>query len=189
VRFLPQADADPLAPSEVVGQLTVVSDDPDGDGLAGLCGESVAQSGVRVLVTDQSGPVPVPISNVDVITLQSKGIHSPSPINLRFKGQALSAGIICGNNIQYHVDQETLPAVGTTGNDPNSSYTTKASDGNLKSSRSFGLTQCEFQDFQLQLEDSASPACLLAPKGDACSTDGECCSGRCRGKSGNKVCK
>jgi DNA-binding beta-propeller fold protein YncE len=40
------------------------------------------------------------------------------------------------------------------------------------------------------LVDAADPDCCnLAQVGDACSQDTECCSNRCRGKSGAKVCK
>jgi hypothetical protein len=31
--------------------------------------------------------------------------------------------------------------------------------------------------------------CTLGQKGDSCSSDAECCSGKCRGKGGNKTCK
>lgn len=189
VRFTPQADADPLAPSEVNGQLTVMTDDPDGAGFAGLCGESVAQSGVRILVTDQSGPEPLPVDPVELIRITSKGIHTPGPISLRYTDQPVSSSVVCGNQVLYHVDQETLPSTDTTGNDPNSSYTAKAKNGNLQTSESFPLGQCEFREFQLQLEDSDSPACELGQKGDPCSTDGECCSGQCTGPDGNKTCK
>ncbi len=189
VRFVPQADADPLAPSEVTGQLTVVSDDPDGPGLADLCGESVAQSGVRILVTDQSGEPPVAIDSVDDMRIQSKGINTPGPINLHFVDQPLSSAMVCGNQIDYHVDQETLPSTDTTGNNPSSSYRAKAKEGNLQAEETFTLGQCEFREFQLQLEDADSGVCLLLPKGAACTTDGECCSGRCRGPAGGKSCR
>lgn len=189
VRFTPQSDADPLAPSEVTGQLTIVSDDPDGAAMADLCGESAAQSGVRILVTDISSGTPVPIDEVDDLRLSSKGLNKPEPINLRWTDQPLSMAMVCGNAVQYHVDQESLPSTETTGSDPSSSYEAKAREGNLKASESFGLGQCELRDFQLQLQDSDAEACLLLPKGSACTTDGECCSGRCRGPSGGKTCK
>jgi hypothetical protein len=96
--------------------------------------------------------------------------------------------VICGNQIEYHVDQETLPATATE-NNPNSSYLAKAKEGNLQASQNFGLEQCEFREFQLQLEDSDSPDCLLLPKGAPCTTDGECCSGKCKGPPGNRTCK
>ncbi len=31
--------------------------------------------------------------------------------------------------------------------------------------------------------------CTLGQKGDACTSDGQCCSGKCRGKQGRKTCK
>lgn len=189
VRFLPQSDANPLAPGEITGTLTVASDDPDGDATGDLCGESVQQSGVRILVTDQSGPEPVPIGKVDEIRLQSKGKNTPSPINLRWIDRGLMFANVCGNSIQYHVDQETLPETYTTGSTPRSSYVAKAKVGNLQAIESFPLHQCEFRDFQLQLEDSDSGVCLLLPKGAACTTDGECCSGKCRGPNGAMTCR
>lgn len=151
VRFTPQSDADPIAPSEVTGMLTVVSDDPDGPSMADLCGESVAKSGVRILVTDQSFPVPVPIDNVDDMRVQTKGINTPSPINLHFTDQPLSSTAICGSSVDYHLDLEILPATHTTGNNPRSSYLAKAKEGNLQASHTLSLHQCELRDFQLQL--------------------------------------
>lgn len=189
VRFTPKADVNPLAPSEVTGELTVVSDDPDGAVEADLCGESVRQSGVRMLVTNVSSGDPVPVPNVDVITLTSKGVHTPSPINLRFTDVALSSTEVCENQIDYHVDQETLPNTATTGANPKGSYTAGAKEGNLQKSESFGLGQCEFRDFQLQLQSSNSGGCLLAPKGASCTSPGQCCSGKCTGPSGGKTCK
>lgn len=96
---------------------------------------------------------------------------------------------VCGNTIDYHVNQETLPATETTGSNSKSSYQAKAMEGNLQTSQSFSLGQCEFREFQLQLQDSDAPACLLEPKGAACTTDGECCSGKCKGPESSKTCK
>lgn len=36
---------------------------------------------------------------------------------------------------------------------------------------------------------AADPACVCSIKGEACTDDNDCCSGRCRGKSGAKTCK
>jgi extracellular elastinolytic metalloproteinase len=189
VRFTPQEDLFPLEPTELIGELTVVSDDPDGDAMADLCGEGVTQSGIRILVTDISTGEPVPVDEVDVIDIQAKGKDRPAPINLSFPDQPLSSSTICGVEILYHVDQETLPETDTTGSNPKSSYATKAREGNLQAADQFPLGQCEFRDFQLQLQSSVAEDCLLAPKGDPCTTDGECCSGKCRGSAGNKTCK
>jgi hypothetical protein len=193
VRFTPQADAAPLAPTELTGTLTVASDDPDGDATAGLCGEGVTQSGVRILVTDITSGEPVPVDEVDMISIQSKGKHTPSPINLRFTDQVLNTVMVCGVEVQYHVDQETLPETDTTGSNPKSSYTAKAVEGVLQASESFPLGQCELREFQLQLKASDTDPdpddCLLLPKGAACTTDGECCSGKCKGPEGGKTCK
>lgn len=156
VRFRPQSLENPLAPDEFTGTLTIVSDDPDGDAEAGLCGE---------------------------------GKKTPSPIDLTFTDVDSSTIDICGNTVTYHVDQEALPAVGTTGNNPKSSYEVSAKEGNLQDSQSFKLDQCEFREFQLQLLDSGSDICLLKDKGESCTTDGQCCSGKCKGPNGGKTCK
>jgi hypothetical protein len=189
VRFTPQADDNPLAPSEVLGLLTVVSDDPDGDATGDLCGESAAKSGIRVLVTDFSGDVPLVVEGVDNITVQSKGKRTPSPVNLQFTDVDSQSVDVCGNTVTWHIDQETLPAVGTTGSNPKSSYQVSAREGNLADQQSFSLGQCEFRDFQLQFLDSDSDVCTLLPKGDSCDNDGQCCSGNCKGKNGNKSCR
>jgi hypothetical protein len=187
VRFTPQADANPLAPSEVTGVLTVVSDDPNSPDLAGLCGESSAQSGVRILVTEVSTGTPIPVAGVDALTITSGGIVPRT--NLRFTDQAVSMVDVCGNPVLWHVDQETLQAVGTTGNNPQGSYTAKAKEGSLQITETFGLDQCELREFQLQLGDNDGALCLLLPKGDSCTSAGECCSGKCKGPEGGKTCK
>lgn len=189
VRFTPQLDDDPLAPSEVTGLLTVVSDDPNGNSLADLCGESVAQSGVRLLVTDVSSGSPAIVGEVDSIIVQSKGKNRPGPINLQFTDQPASFSTVCGNVINYHVDQETLPSTDTTGSNPTSSFLTKAREGDLQTSESFTLGQCEFREVQLELQASDAGDCLLLAKGEACTTDGECCSGKCKGPQTGKTCK
>ncbi|MDB4285419.1 choice-of-anchor D domain-containing protein [bacterium] len=189
VRLTPQSDAHPLMPSEISDVLVVESDDPDSTHEANLCGESAQQSGVRVLVTDVSSGDPVVVEEVDRIAIQSKGTSRPGPINLEFTDHPVSSETVCGKEIYYHVNQETLPATDTTGSDPRSSYLAKAQETNLKASEQFGLGQCEFRDFQLQLTDSKSEICLLKAKGDSCSNDGECCSYKCKGPIGRKTCK
>ncbi|MGH9869084.1 MAG: choice-of-anchor D domain-containing protein [Candidatus Polarisedimenticolia bacterium] len=189
VRFTPHGDANPLAPSQVTGLLTVLSDDPDGNDTADLCGESVAQSGVRILVTQIASGVPVPVAGVDDIRIVSKGKNTPSPISLRFTNVPVSAANVCGRSIQYHVDQETLPSTATVGSNPQSSYEASAKEGNLQSTETFGLGQCAFRDFQIQLLASGANPCILKQKGESCTTDGECCSGNCSGSVGKKTCK
>lgn len=188
VRFAPQADADPLTPSEVTGLLQILSDDPDMH-QADLCCESAARSGVRLLVTETSTGDPLPVAEVDSITIDSKGQSTPSPLHLRFTDQPFSTTTVCGQEILYHVDQETLPAGDTTGSNPKSSYEANAKEGNPQTSQSFELGQCELREFQLQLFDSGSGACLLLPKGASCTSDGECCSNNCTGPAGGKTCK
>jgi hypothetical protein len=189
VRFTPQFLGDPLAPTEFRGELAIVSDDPDAAGTAELCGEGVAQSGIRVLATDISTGLPLPVDGVDNITIRSKGKKTPSPINLQFTDVMWQQTTICDNTVTWHVDQETLPNTQTTGSNPKSSYQVSAKEGNLQDSQSFVLNQCDFLEFQLQFQDSDAPACLLLPKGDVCTSAGECCSGKCKGPDGRKTCK
>ena len=129
------------------------------------------------------------VNEVDKIVIQSKGKNRPGPINLQFTDQLASFAEVCTNFINYHVDQETLPSTATTGSDPRSSYQAKAMEGNLQATENFGLGQCEFREFQLELQDSDALMCLLLPKGDMCINDGECCSGKCKGPAGGKACK
>lgn len=178
-----------MAPDEITGLLTVVSDDLDAANTANLCGEGVVQSGARILVADVSSGVPVPIDFVDSMNVSSKGKHTPGPINLSFTDQPYSSAAICGNTVEWHVNLETLPATYTEGSNSKSSYTAKAKEGNLQSEQRFILNQCEFRQFQLQLKDSGSEVCLLKDKGESCISNAECCSGKCRGPQGNKVCK
>jgi hypothetical protein len=189
VRFAPLNAGDPLAPDEVLGLLSIVSDDPDTSGEAPLCGEGVAQSGIRVLATEISSGIPLAIDGVDNINIRSKGKNTSSPINLQFTDVPVQTASVCENTVAWHVDQETLPAVGTTGGNPKSSYQVHAKEGSLQSSETISLGQCDFLEFQLQLLDSSSEACTLLAKGEVCTTAGECCSGKCKGPAGNMTCR
>jgi hypothetical protein len=193
VRFTPQAAGDPLFPDETLGLLTVTSDDPDALGEAELCGEGVTQSGIRVLTTDITSGVPIIVDSVDSMTVKSKGKGIPGPINLQFTDVEPNMTTVCGNDVHWHLDLETLPAAATEGGGGNkSSYTVKAMEGNLQDSQNFSLNQCEFREFQLQLKSDDggdSGICLLKDKGEACDTDAECCSGKCKGPAGRKTCK
>lgn len=190
VQFIPQSIGNPLMPDEFTSTLTIISNDPDADpGVADLCGEGVAQSGIRVVATDISSGTPEFVDLVESISIRSKGKKTPSPINLQFTNVAVQQEIICGNTVRWHVDQETLSSVQTTGSNPNSSYQVSAKQGNLQDSQSFNLGQCDFLEFQLQFQDSDSSVCLLAPKGASCSSAGECCSGRCKGPTGSQICR
>ncbi|KAA9129762.1 choice-of-anchor D domain-containing protein [Marinihelvus fidelis] len=188
VRFTPQSDADPLAPGELTDLLVVNSDDPDGAQDAQLCGESAHGSGTRILVTETSTGIPLVVDGLERLDLTSKQKNRPGPINLDFTDVPVTSTDVCGNTVAYHVNLETLPQAESTGKH-GSQYTAHAKHGNLQTSDSFGLDQCEFRDTQLQLQDDDSGACLLAPKGAACSADSECCSGKCKGPSGNMSCK
>ncbi|MGK7295592.1 MAG: choice-of-anchor D domain-containing protein [Candidatus Wenzhouxiangella sp. M2_3B_020] len=193
VRFTPLSGGAPDAPDETLGLLTVSSDDPDASGQADLCGEGVVQSGIRTLVTDVTLGTPLIVDSVDSMTVKSSGKNRPSPINLRFTDLAPSSTTVCGNPVSWHLNLEQLPAAETTGsNGGKSEYEVKAKEGNLQDNRSFPLGQCEFKVFQMQLQSSDGDdggACLLLAKGEACTLDSECCSGKCRGPEGGKSCK
>jgi len=198
VRFTPVSGGDPLSPDEVLGTLTVISDDPDGPGLAPLCGEGVVQSGFRTLVTDITSGAPLIVENVDSMTVRTKGKKTPSPIDLKFANKGVEppfadpAVSVCGRDVRWHLNLETLPATETTGKNGQSQYEVNAKDGNLQDNRSFSLAQCEFREFQMQLKSSDGgdpPSCLLKLKGEACEFADECCSGKCKGPSGGKTCK
>lgn len=191
VRFTPTSGGDPLAPEEIIGLLSVVSDDPDATGDAALCGEGVGQSGIRMTVTDVTSGVPITVDPVESITLRSKGKNTPSPINLTWPDKPLEGPVdVCGNDVYWHVNLENLPASETTGAKGGKSlYEINAKEGNLQDSRSFTLDQCEFKEFQLQLQESGSGSCPLKQKGEACEFGDECCSGKCSGKEGEKTCK
>ncbi len=49
-----------------------------------------------------------------------------------------------------------------------------------------GVADCADADCS---SDPSCQACNLGQKGDSCSTNADCCSSKCRGKSGNKSCK
>jgi hypothetical protein len=151
VRFTPQDGGDPTTPDEVLGTLSVSSDDPDAAGTADLCGEGVVQSGVRILVTDVSGGSPVVVDPIGDLRIRSKGKNTPSPINLRFRNQPATLSTVCENSFNYHVNLESLPSAASSGSNQKASYAAKAKEGNLQTEETFELGQCDFLDFQIQL--------------------------------------
>ncbi|MGA9575469.1 MAG: choice-of-anchor D domain-containing protein, partial [Lysobacterales bacterium] len=192
VRFTPQDDGMPLTADEITGQLTVTSDDPDGNVQAELCGEGVIQSGVRILVTDITSGAPVVVDSVDSMTVKSKGKSTPGPINLQFMDVTPVMTVVCGNEVQYHLNVETLPAVDTTGANGQSQYVANAKEGKLADNHSFTLDQCEFSAFQMELKSSDGGdggMCLLLGKGETCTSAEQCCSGKCKGPVGGMTCK
>ena len=189
VRFTPQDGGDPLAPDETNGTLTVVSDDPDGDSLAELCGEGVVESGIRFLVTDITTGLPIVVDPVERITVKSKRKNRPGPISYTFTDKAVEGPVsICDNPVSWHVSLETLPATGK-GPGQSSRYEVDVKEGNVQDFLSFPLDQCEFNEFVVELQSGGGEQCLLAPKGAACEFDDECCSGKCKGPKGGKTCK
>lgn len=106
----------PLAPGEITGSMSVTSDDPATPHTADLCGESVARSGIRTLVSDVTSGIPVPVDGADSMTVRSKGKNTASPINLQFTDVPISGpASICGNDVSWHLDLEILPAAQSTG--------------------------------------------------------------------------
>jgi hypothetical protein len=140
-----------------------------------------------------AGGIPVIVDSVDSMTIKPKGRNTPGPINLQFTDVEPQMTSICGTDVHWHADQETLPAAETEcGGGNKSSYIAKAMYGNLQDQRNFSLDPCEFKEFQLQLrsDDGGDGGnCNLLPKGAACDNDGQCCSGKCKGPEGGKTCK
>jgi hypothetical protein len=152
VRFKPTADASGAStPGSTQGTLVVSSTygGPMPDKTDGLCGEAVARSGVRVLVVDSLNN---PINGLDSLTLTSKGVNTPSPINISLKNVSPTTATVCGNTIKYHLDSENLPPTQTTGSNPKSSYNISAKEKNKQVSQSLTLGQCEFKQFILKLQ-------------------------------------
>jgi len=148
VRFDPTAAGSAFSPDDVTGTLTVMSNDPQGDAMGGLCGEPVGQSGVRELVVNNAQN---PISGVDSLILKSKGINTPSPISIMLTDVFPTTTMVCNKSVTWHLNREDLPTTQTTGSNPRSSYTTKAKEGNKQASKSFSLGQCDFKEFILKL--------------------------------------
>lgn len=153
IRFTPQSGGAPrVADGETLGTLTIVTDDPDAAGTAPLCGEGVVQSGIRFLVTNVSTGTPVAIDGVDDIRVTSKGRNTPSPYSVRFTNQAVQGPVaMCGNSVSYHADLEELPSAATTGNNPKASYEVSVKEGNLQTTETFSIGQCDFIERQFQL--------------------------------------
>jgi hypothetical protein len=151
VRFKPTilTDQNPFAPDQQTGQLTITSNDPvAADNAAGLCGEPTYQSGARVLVVDSNNN---PVSSVASLALSSKGLTPPFNETLK-PAPLMTAANICGNTILYQLDNEVLRPAGTTGNNPNSSYSLSAKNGFTHADMSFTLGQCQVQQIVLQIK-------------------------------------
>jgi hypothetical protein len=139
----------PSAPDQQTGTLTIASNDPiGGDNAAGLCGEPVYHSGIRALVVNATGQ---PINPLKSLSLSSKGLK-PNIAQTLAPAIPATAPNICGNSITYTLDNETLPPAGTTGNNPNASYTLTAKQGATSATLSFTLGQCQFMQPILQIK-------------------------------------
>lgn len=137
----------PNAPDSRTGTFAITSNDPVGPAAA-LCGEPVMRSGIRVLVTDATI---TPINPLKALTLSSNGL-SPQ-FSEKLANIVPVSTALCGNppnSIVYHLDDETLPPAGTTGNNPKASYTLTAQNSGKPISTSFTLGQCDFKVFTLQ---------------------------------------
>jgi hypothetical protein len=150
IRFRPTSLTGQLsnAPDQQTGTLTISSNDPlAGGNAAGLCGEPVYHSGIRALVVNATGQ---PINPLKSLSLASKGLK-PNISQTLSPAIPATAPNICGNSITYTLDNETLPPAGTTGNNPNASYTLSAKQGSTSATMSFTLGQCEFKQPILQI--------------------------------------
>jgi hypothetical protein len=150
VRFKPMilANQNSAAPDQQTGTLSIVSNDPlPANNAAGLCGEPTYQSGARVLVVDSMNN---PMSSISSVSLMSNGLTPPFRQTL-MPAPLISVSNICGNTIQYHLDNETLRPAGTTGNNPRASYSLSAKDKSTQSNMSFTLNQCQVEQIFLQI--------------------------------------
>jgi len=134
------------APDQQTGTFTIVSNDPVGPS-ANLCGEPTVRSGLRLLVTNG---VTTPYNPVSSITLMSKGL-SPG-VNQKLTDVPLFTSNICGNTVNYHLDNELLAPAGTTGSDPKASYTLAVKVGGKPGDTSFTLGQCEMKEMVLKIK-------------------------------------
>ena len=108
---------------------------------------------LRILSNETT--VLVPVANVDKLNLVSKGKNTPSPINIRLTNVPLQTASVCGKTIPYHLHNELLPTVGTTGSNPRSSYIADAMEGNLQGTLSYSIGQCNFVVDSIQLLSGA----------------------------------
>jgi HYDIN/CFA65/VesB family protein len=150
VRFKPVilTDQFSMAPDQQTGTLLITSNDPvASDNSAGLCGEPTFHSGARVLVVNAAG---TPISPVKSLSLSSKGLHPV--VSESLSSAPLVSANVCGNIINYQLDNETLPPAGTTGSNPKASYDVSAKQGPTQASMSFTVGQCQMQQMVLQIK-------------------------------------
>ncbi len=150
VRFRPVilTDQNSMAPDQQTGTLTITSNDPTpADNTAGLCGEPTFHSGARVLVLNSSS---VPVNPVKSLALSSKGLTPPFSETL--SPAPLGSATVCGNLIQYQLDNETLRPAGTTSANPRASYVLSAKQNSTQANMSFILGQCEMKQIVLQLK-------------------------------------
>lgn len=146
VRFKPEilTDQNPMAPDQQTGMLNITSNDPViADDTAALCGEPVYHSGSRILLVDT---LDNPISSVTELILTTTGI-SPQ-FNETLKPAPLQPPAnVCGNTINYHLDNETL---NPTGKNPNAYYRILVKDNpHYYPPVDFRLTQCQFQQIKI----------------------------------------
>jgi len=142
VRFKPEilTDQNPTAPDQQTGTLNITSNDPlVGDNTATLCGEPVYHSGARILLVDT---LDNPISSVTELLLTTTNITPP--FNETLKPAPLQPPAnVCGNTINYHLDNETL---NPTGSNPNAYYRALVKDNpHYYPPVDFRLAQCQFR--------------------------------------------
>jgi hypothetical protein len=151
IRFKPVilTDQKTDAPDQQTGTLAIVSNDPvSADNAAGLCGEAAYHSGVRVLVVDGTN---APVDPVKSLTISSQGL-TPTFKETLAPAPLLITPNVCGNTVQYQLDNETLRPAGTTGNNPKASYSISAKQGSTQANMSLTLGQCDVKQVILQLK-------------------------------------
>ncbi len=89
---------------------------------------------------------------MDNLTLISKSVNFPHPINIRLKDVASHASTGCNNTVRYYLAAEILTPTQTTGSNPKSSYEVTAKEGNKQVKQTITLGQCDFKQFIIRLK-------------------------------------
>ena len=105
-------------------------------------------TGPRSFTTGKRAPPASTVSSGR--SLSSQGLTPPFKQTLK-PAPLLSVSSVCGNRIQYHLDDELLRPAGTTGNNPNASYSLSAKDSSTHADMSFTLGPCQVQQLVLQV--------------------------------------
>jgi len=147
VRFKPEilTDQNPTAPDQQTGTLNITSNDPVfSDNTSALCGEPVYGSGARILLENTLG---VPLSSVTQLRLTTQDIV-PTFLEKKSPAPLQPPANVCGNTINYHLDNEQLKP---TGSNPNAYYVVLVNDNpHYFEPLDFRLTKCQFQQIVME---------------------------------------